>query len=90
MKALVYPAWDTLELRDVAEPVAGPGEVILSVAAVGICGSELEAVASRSPRRTPPLIMGHEFCGEVAEVGAGVRSAAPARLTSARTATCSA
>ncbi|OLC17392.1 MAG: hypothetical protein AUH29_01975 [Candidatus Rokubacteria bacterium 13_1_40CM_69_27] len=72
MKALVYPAWDVLEIRDVPEPSPGPGEVVLRVAAVGICGSELEAVASRSPRRTPPLIMGHEFCGEVAAVGEGV------------------
>lgn len=72
MKALVYPAWDVLEIRDVPEPAAGPGEVVLDVAAVGICGSELEAVASRSPRRTPPLIMGHEFCGEVSAVGQGV------------------
>lgn len=72
MKALVYPTWDTLEIRQVPAPTPGPGEVVLRVAAVGICGSELEAVASRSPRRTPPLVMGHEFCGEVAEVGAGV------------------
>ncbi|MGH7324318.1 MAG: zinc-dependent alcohol dehydrogenase [Candidatus Rokuibacteriota bacterium] len=75
MKALVYPTWDTLEIRQVPAPTPGPGEVVLRVAAVGICGSELEAVASRSPRRTPPLVMGHEFCGEVAEVGAGVREA---------------
>jgi threonine dehydrogenase-like Zn-dependent dehydrogenase len=72
MKALVYPEWNVLEIREVPEPSAGPGEVVLEVAAVGICGSELEAVATRSPRRTPPLIMGHEFCGEVAMVGAGV------------------
>lgn len=73
MKALVYPAWDTLEVRDdLPEPVAAPGEVVLDVAAVGICGSEVEAVASRSPRRPPPLVMGHEFCGMVAAVGAGV------------------
>jgi L-iditol 2-dehydrogenase len=52
--------------------VAGPGEVVLQVAAVGICGSEVEAVASRSPRRTPPLVMGHEFCGEVAAVASDV------------------
>ncbi|MBI3635851.1 MAG: SDR family oxidoreductase [Candidatus Rokubacteria bacterium] len=73
MKALVYPAWDTLEIRDdLPEPVPAPGEVVLDVAAVGICGSEVEAVAARSPRRTPPLVMGHEFCGMVAAVGAGV------------------
>jgi L-iditol 2-dehydrogenase len=77
MKALVYPAWDTLEIREVAEPVAAPGEVVLKVAAVGICGSELEAVATRSPRRTPPLVMGHEFCGMAAIVGEGVPGVKP-------------
>ena len=72
MKALRYPAWDVLEIADVDEPVPAPGEVVLQVAAVGICGSELEAVASRSPRRPPPLVMGHEFCGEVIAVAPDV------------------
>jgi len=72
VKGLVYPAWDQLEVRDVPEPTPKPGEVVVRVAAVGICGSELEGFATRSPRRPPPLIMGHEFCGEVAEVGEGV------------------
>ena len=53
MKALVYPEWDQLEVRDVPEPTPKPGEVVVRVAAVGICGSELEGFASRSPRRTP-------------------------------------
>lgn len=65
MKALRYPAWDVLDIADVDEPVLAAGEVLLDVAAVGICGSELEAVKHRSPRRPPPLVMGHEFCGEV-------------------------
>jgi threonine dehydrogenase-like Zn-dependent dehydrogenase len=77
VKALVYPAWDVLEVRDVPAPRPEPGEVVLSVAAVGICGSELEAVASHSPRRTPPLILGHEFCGEVDELGPGVGEVKP-------------
>jgi L-iditol 2-dehydrogenase len=77
MKALVYPAWDTLDVRDVPEPEPAPGEVVLRVAAVGICGSELEAVASRSARRTPPLVMGHEFCGLVERVARGVEGLAP-------------
>lgn len=77
MKALVYPAWDTLEVRDVPPPVAGPGDAVLRVAAVGICGSELEAVGTRSPRRTPPLVMGHEFCGEVEAVGPDVTEVKP-------------
>jgi (R,R)-butanediol dehydrogenase / meso-butanediol dehydrogenase / diacetyl reductase len=72
VKALRYPAWDVLDIADVEEPVLRAGEAILDVAAVGICGSELEAVASRSPRRTPPLVMGHEFCGEVIAVAPDV------------------
>src|SRR5262249_37720168 len=39
-------------------------------------GSELEAFKKQSPRRPPPLVMGHEFCGFVEEVGAGVQSLA--------------
>jgi 2-desacetyl-2-hydroxyethyl bacteriochlorophyllide A dehydrogenase len=77
VKVLAYPTWDTLEIRDVPAPQAGPGEAVVRVAAVGICGSEIEAVASRSPRRTPPLVLGHEFCGEVESVGAGVTEVRP-------------
>ena len=41
----------------------------MRVEAAGICGSDLHGVASRSPRRPPPLIMGHELCGEVVAAG---------------------
>ena len=73
MKALVYAAHDRIEVRDVPEPAPGAGEVLVRVAAAGICGSELEAFATRSPRRPPPLVMGHEFCGQVAALGPGVQ-----------------
>jgi L-iditol 2-dehydrogenase len=72
VKALVYSDWDQLETREVAEPTPKAGEVVVRVAAAGICGSELEGFITRSPRRTPPLIMGHEFCGEVRDIGKGV------------------
>jgi threonine dehydrogenase-like Zn-dependent dehydrogenase len=72
MKALFYPAWDQLEIRDVLEPLAKPGEVVLRVLAAGICGSELHGFVTHAARRTPPLIMGHEFCGEILTLGEGV------------------
>jgi L-iditol 2-dehydrogenase len=77
LKALVYPEFDRLEVRDVPEPVLQPEEVLIRVAACGICGSELGSFAHRSPRRPPPLVMGHEFAGSVAAVGAGVSGLTP-------------
>jgi len=71
MKALYYPAFDQLEIRDVPQPEPAADEVLIKVAACGLCGSELETFKNYSPRRQPPLVMGHEFCGVVAAVGAG-------------------
>jgi threonine dehydrogenase-like Zn-dependent dehydrogenase len=68
MKALHYPTWGSLEFRDLAVPPIGEGEVLLRVFNCGICGSELETFKNSSQRRTPPLIMGHEFCGVVEQV----------------------
>lgn len=72
MRALHYPAWDKLEMRDVPAPTPQPGDVLVKVAAAGICGSELHGFVVHARRRTPPLIMGHEFSGEVAALGDGV------------------
>jgi threonine dehydrogenase-like Zn-dependent dehydrogenase len=73
MRAIVYTAPLTLEHRaDQPEPVAGPGEVVVEVKAVGICGSELEGFRSRSPFRVPPLVMGHELAGVRLDTGARV------------------
>jgi threonine dehydrogenase-like Zn-dependent dehydrogenase len=79
MKALVYSDWEKIELKDVPEPDPQPGEALVRVEACGICGSELEAFHTRSPRRTPPLILGHEFCGTVEKVAGGDNSAGGSR-----------
>jgi threonine dehydrogenase-like Zn-dependent dehydrogenase len=64
MKALVFTAPSVVELNDVDEPTPQSDEIIISVAAAGICGSELHGV--RTPGfRTPPLVMGHEFAGTI-------------------------
>src|SRR5690554_4729601 len=58
-----------LELADVPDPAPGPGEVLLRVDACGICGSDLHA-SDQLP--LADLVLGHEFCGTVAETGPGV------------------
>jgi len=65
MKALVYTAPETLDYRDEPDPVAAPGEALVRVDAVGICGSDMHAWHGHDPRRVPPLILGHEAAGEV-------------------------
>ncbi len=69
MKTLNYPHWGALEVKEIPRPVPRDREVLIRVSHCGICGSELDTFRSRSPRRTPPLIMGHEFCGWVEHAG---------------------
>ncbi|MCY0094231.1 alcohol dehydrogenase catalytic domain-containing protein [Hoeflea ulvae] len=74
MKALVYTAARTLAWRDEAEPVLPPGECLVRVEAVGICGSDMHAFLGHDERRPAPLILGHEAAGVVVEgPGAGRR-----------------
>ncbi len=74
MKAVLYSDWDKLELSDLPKPGIRPDEVLVRVSAYGICGSELDTFRSHSERRKPPLVMGHEFCGLIEEVGAEVKN----------------
>ena len=59
---------ENVELVDRPEPVAGAGQVVLEVEAAGICGTDLHIVDDEF-RSWPPVTMGHEVCGVVAEVG---------------------
>jgi L-iditol 2-dehydrogenase len=72
MKALVLEEYNRFAYSDVPRPAAGPGEVLVRVRACGICGSDLHGMDGSTGRRRPPLIMGHEASGEIAELGTGV------------------
>ncbi len=77
MKALVYLGPRRMELQEARDPDPEAGEVVLETAAAAICGSDLHGFREASPRRVPPLVMGHEAVGRIVAVGAGVD---PARL----------
>lgn len=64
----------SLALVKVPEPQPGPGEVVLRVAACGVCGSDLHAYNDDPGYEfvRPPLTLGHEYTGEVVAVGPGV------------------
>ncbi|RMH64878.1 MAG: galactitol-1-phosphate 5-dehydrogenase [Bacteroidetes bacterium] len=69
MKALLHTAPYTLTYTDVEDPVPGPGEVLIRIAACGICGSDVKGYTGTTGRRIPPIIMGHEAAGTIAAVG---------------------
>jgi len=74
MQALVKtgPEVGDLELKDWPEPTPAPDEVKHQVAAAGICGTDIHIIKGEWPCR-PPVVLGHEFCGTVVEVGPQVR-----------------
>jgi L-iditol 2-dehydrogenase len=72
MKALVYHGPRDMRWDDWPEQPPGPGEIVVSVQAVGICGSDLHGYTGESGRRVPPMVMGHEAAGIVSVLGAGV------------------
>jgi len=86
MKAVVKYAHGpgNVELRDVPEPSPGPDEVKIEVKAAGICGSDIHIYyGDIKLLMKPPVIMGHEFSGVVAEVGSSVSEWRPGdRVTS--------
>jgi Threonine dehydrogenase and related Zn-dependent dehydrogenases len=87
MKALVKAkAGRGLLLQDVPEPKPGPGEVLIRVLRTGICGTDLHIDAWNEWAQAtiqPPLVVGHEFVGEVAELGEGVESVYEGELVGA-------
>jgi threonine 3-dehydrogenase len=86
MQALVKTAAGPgLELRDVPRPTIGINDVLVRVQRTGICGTDLH-IESWDPWAAnaikPPLVVGHEFAGEIVEVGANVSDFRPGDLVS--------
>jgi threonine 3-dehydrogenase len=75
-----------LIVTDVPPPTAGPGEVLIAVRHAGVCGTDLHIAdwdAWAQGRIRPPLVIGHEFAGEIVTVGEGVTELAVGELVTA-------
>lgn len=77
MNALILSEYRQFTIEDVPLPVCGPKDVLVQVAACGICGSDVHGFDGSSGRRIPPIVMGHEAAGIVTAVGSDVRSVSP-------------
>jgi L-iditol 2-dehydrogenase len=72
MKALVLKEYNRFVVEDVPVPRAGPDEVLIRVKTCGVCGSDVHGMDGSTGRRRPPIVMGHEAAGTIAEVGPDV------------------
>ena len=76
MRAAVFRGVRRMPVEPVPDPVAGPGDIVIDVRACGVCGSDLHAYTSGMFAGGDGQVMGHEFAGEVRDVGERVRDIA--------------
>lgn len=79
MKAAVIAAPHQVEIREVERPIPGPGEALIRVEAVGVCGSDLHAYEGTQPFFRYPQIGGHEVVGTVEQIVPGPTAEIPGR-----------
>ncbi|MFN5948608.1 MAG: alcohol dehydrogenase catalytic domain-containing protein, partial [Pirellulaceae bacterium] len=89
MKAMLLKEYKKLELVELPRPQIGSDELLVQVRACGICGSDIHGYDGSTGRRIPPLVMGHEAAGVVAERGSQVDRFQPGdRVTFDSTVSC--
>ncbi|MDI7276246.1 MAG: zinc-dependent alcohol dehydrogenase family protein [Anaerolineae bacterium] len=76
MKAVVFGGAGDVRLEERPRPQVAPGQVLVRVRACGVCGTDRHIRDGEFPA-AEGVVLGHEFAGEVVEVGAGVRDLAP-------------
>ena len=77
MKQAVMTQPGVIEYRDIQQPVAKPGEVLIQIRRIGVCGSDIHVYHGLHPYTPYPVVQGHEVSGTIAEVGAGVSGFEP-------------
>ena len=72
MKCCILKGPSKVELAEVSDPVPGPGDIVVRVEAALTCGTDLKAFSRGHPKMPWPTPFGHEFAGEIVEVGSSV------------------
>ena len=74
MKQAVLVGPQNVIIQDVPKPKPGPGQVLVEVKRIGVCGSDIHAYYGKHPYISCPIVQGHEFSGRITEVGPAVRA----------------
>ena len=84
MRQAVMTAPGKIEFGEVAAPKPGPGEILLRIKQIGVCGSDIHVNHGKHPFTSYPVVQGHEFSAQVEEIGAGVTIVKPGDKVTAR------
>jgi len=83
MKQATIIAPGQIDVHETTVPVPGPGQVLLQIQRIGVCGSDIHVYHGKHPLTSYPVVQGHEFSAVLAELGSGVAGLTPgARVTS--------
>lgn len=74
MKAIIYDGKETISIKEFPKPVPKQGEVLIKVRCTGICGTDIVAWKGGMKRIVEPVILGHEFVGEIEEIASSENS----------------
>lgn len=79
MKQAIMTAPGEIEIHDIEAPNPGPGEVLLRIQRIGVCGSDVHVFHGKHPYTGYPVVQGHEFSATVEATGAGVTGLKPGK-----------
>jgi L-iditol 2-dehydrogenase len=77
MKQATMTAPGVIDVHETVEPVPGPGEVLLRIQRIGVCGSDIHVFHGRHPLTGYPVVQGHEFSAVIEALGPGVTGLTP-------------
>ena len=69
MKQAIMTAPGKIQLQNIAVPTPGPGEVLLRIQRIGVCGSDVHVYHGKHPYTKYPVVQGHEYSASVEAVG---------------------
>jgi L-gulonate 5-dehydrogenase len=72
MKALILDAPTNMRVGEWSKPVVGQGEIVIHVAAAGVCAGDLLIYRGNNPYASYPIVAGHEIAGVISEIGEGI------------------
>lgn len=84
MRQAVMTEPGKIEFREVPEPSPGPGEILLRVQRIGVCGSDVHVNHGKHPFASYPVVQGHEFSAIVEAVGERITNIQPGTKCTAR------